>query len=136
MSNEDEQLCMSELDVHGGAVRIQCNGKLGHDGLHVGRELIGEDGYEVHQWTDAAAVDDNASASELPVWYHALPLDKVVDVHSRGGGYSDVLLSGVVVDDHEQPGAIRVSWRESENGMPSHALVPWHAVSAIEWGEQ
>lgn len=115
----------------------ECQLDAGHGGVHLGRVPVDGPGgvpqEELVQWRDQDAALDDATVDELPVWYGALPIGKTVDVGSRGGGWQNVLLSGAVLDDHEQIAALRVSYRATEAGLPQHVLVPWHAVSSIQW---
>lgn len=113
-----------------------CQLQPGHGGVHLGRIEVSVDGERAHelvQWTDADAINTDEPVDDLPIWYSALPIGKVVEIGSRGGGWQNVLLDGAVLDDHEQLAALRVSFRATEQGLPQHVLVPWHAVSSLQW---
>lgn len=136
MSTEQEQeTCPSRAYVMDELTECQLD--AGHGGVHLGRLQVdgpgGAPAEELVQWRDQDAALDNAAVDELPVWYSALPIGKTVEIGARGGGWANVLLTGAVLDDHEQVAALRVSYRASEQGLPQHVLVPWHAVSSIQW---
>lgn len=140
MSSEpDEQPCPSQTIVDGAIV--QCTRELGHPSVHLGRvpdEQSRANSFteRLHQWTDVDSVDANAPVDDLPVWYSALPIGSVVNVATRNGHtYEHVQLSGGVLDDHEQPAALRLDYRDELN-VVRHVLLPWSRVSAIEWTDE
>lgn len=124
MSHDNAATC-GDMNSFSGA---RCQREPDHDGPHVGAVFGGE----THQWAEL----DQPEPMPEPMWAHAMPVGATVDVETDSYKYESVQLSGVVLDDHEQPAAIRVSWRESEQGVPRHAILPWRTVLGIEWGAE
>lgn len=126
MTDPTEDTCPSKAYVSDELVR--CRLDPGHAGVHLGPLQIDDHEDELVQWTEADAATDSDPVSELPVWYHALPLGQSVYVIFRDDVDSLVgELNGVVLDDHEQPGAVVV------DGADRRRLIPWRSIALISW---
>lgn len=111
---------------------VECDRDPGHDGVHLGRGFTEDgSGTELHQWRDSESIGDgDGPVDDLPVWYGVLPLGEQ-RVHV---GYRDDRpdlkgeLTGLVLDDHEQPAAVRLQTSEQRV-----VLIPWANVAVLSW---
>jgi len=131
MSNIDD--CGATRTVDGQSA--VCIRPPGHDGVHLGD--INYSGIVMPvQWSNTG--DDpepDVHGDEMPLWYSVLPLGEQVTID-----FKDTLtcalkgeLTGLVLDDHEQPAAITT--REEADGEVVRRVVPWVNVNAISWFE-
>lgn len=127
MSDTAEPDTCPARTLHAG-YEVTCDREANHAGVHLGKS-IGDDGTELHQWPDSESLgNDQGPVDELPVWYGVMPIGQIVRV-----GYRDERdrfegeLTGCVLDDHEQPAAIRVQ------GAERVALIPWDNIAVLSW---
>lgn len=110
---------------------VECRLEAGHAGVHVGNATLEGSLFEVVQWTDADAISDSDSVSELPVWYSALPIGSSVRVTAVYGlDPIDAQLVGCVLDDHEQISALVLLTKVSDD-EDVRTIMPWANVAAI-----
>lgn len=137
MSSE-EKSCPSTTFV--GEQIVHCKREVGHPSVHLGRipdsQIDGVTSEALHQWTNSESVDASAPVDDLPVWYSVLPIGKRVRIETTYGvTWDGAQLTGAVVDDHEQPTALRLDYRDALEHV-QHVLLPWSRVNAIEWHDE